>query len=295
MNDVPGESVLSSLTLGPIEQTADGVGQALLVRVRAGRNKDFDRLVFDFEGPVLGMRMVHVNELVEDGAGNPIPLRGRAVVQIVIRPVAAHRYDGSPTLSGPLPDLTGFAAFRQIADAGDSEAVLTWGIGVAARTGSHGFTLTGPSRVASTVVHAESGTGNQLLRRGDSGAAVATWQLRLVQTLSRGLAVDEQFGPITEQAIRDFQRNNGLGFDGIIDPTRAPRWCGPRPLMHGSDAGRQVARLRHDGGSPPGRRSRPCIARHGLFGGEVVLLSVSNPRRPNGVRWLHSRAARFSS
>jgi peptidoglycan hydrolase-like protein with peptidoglycan-binding domain len=28
--------------------------------------------------------------------------------------------------------------------------------------------------------------------------------------------VDEQFGPMTEQATRDFQRTNGLAVDGIV-------------------------------------------------------------------------------
>ena len=222
MTDVLGEAAAANLTQGPIEQPARSPGLALLVRVRAGRNKDFDRLVFDFEGPVPGMRVQYVDRLIEDGTGNPIPLRGRAVVEIVMQPAAAHRDDGTPTLSGPLPDLTGFATFRQIADAGDFEAVLTWGIGVAARTGLRGLTLTGPSRVAIDVVHAQPGTGNQLLRRGDSGAAVATWQWRLVQALGQDLAVDEQFGPRTEQATRDFQRDNGLAVDGIVGPnTRA--------------------------------------------------------------------------
>jgi Putative peptidoglycan binding domain len=216
MTDVITETALENFAPGPIEQTADRVGVALLVGVRAGRNKAFDRLVFDFDGPVPGVRVQYVDELIQDGSGLPIPLRGRAVVEIVIQPAAAHRDDGSPTFTGPLPDLTGFATFRQIADAGDFEAVLTWGIGVAARTGLRVLTLTSPSRVVVDVVHAEPGTGTALLRRGDSGAAVATWQWRLVQALGRDLAVDEQFGPKTEQGTRDFQRKSGLAVDGVV-------------------------------------------------------------------------------
>jgi hypothetical protein len=216
MTDVITETALENFAPGPIEQTADRVGVALLVGVRAGRNKAFDRLVFDFDGPVPGVRVQYVDELIQDGSGLPIPLRGRAVVEIVIQPAAAHRDDGSPTFTGPLPDLTGFATFRQIADAGDFEAVLTWGIGVAARTGLRVLTLTSPTRVVVDVVHAEPGTGTALLRRGDSGAAVATWQWRLVQALGQDLAVDEQFGPKTEQATRDFQRKSGLAVDGVV-------------------------------------------------------------------------------
>jgi len=216
MTDVTAEATVGGLTEGPIEETADLVELPLLVAVRAGRNKDFDRVVFDFEGSVPGYLVQYVHELSQDGTGNPIPLRGRAVVQIVIRPAAAHRDDGTPTRTGPLPALRGFAAFRQIADAGDFEAQLTWGIGVAARTGLRAFTLTGPSRVVVDVGHAEPGTGGQLLRRGDKGAAVATWQWRLVQALGRDLAVDEQFGAQTEQATRDFQQSRHLAADGIV-------------------------------------------------------------------------------
>lgn len=218
MTDLMGETVATSLTTEPISHAADTPEQALLRRVRAGRNKDFDRLVFDFDGPVPGVDVQYVRELIEDGSGNPIPLRGRAVVQVVMQPAVAHHEDGTPSVTGPLPDVTGFAAFRQVADAGDFEGVLTWGIGVSARTGLRATRLTGPSRVAVDVVHAEPGTGNQLLRRGDVGAAVATWQWRLVQALDRQLAVDEDFGPVTEDATRDFQRAHGLTVDGIVGP-----------------------------------------------------------------------------
>jgi hypothetical protein len=219
MTELLGQRVSGTLTTGPIEETvAHDAGATFLVRVRAGRNKDFDRLVFDFEGPAPGFLVRYVDQLIEDGSGRPVPLRGRAVVEITMRPAAAHREDGTPTRLGPIPDVTGFAAFRQIAEAGDFEGVLTWGIGVAARTGLRASTLGGPTRIAVDVVHAEPGTGTQLLRRGDRGAAVATWQWRLTQALGRGVDVDEEFGPMTEQATRDFQSASGLTADGVVGP-----------------------------------------------------------------------------
>jgi len=136
MAELLGQAPSGTLTTGPIEKTgAPHAGRTFLVRVRAGRNKDFDRLVFDFEGPAPGFRVRYVDQLIEDGTGDPISLRGRAVVEVTLQPAVAHRDDGSPTLTGPLPDVTAFAAFRQVADAGDFEGVLTWGIGVAAETG----------------------------------------------------------------------------------------------------------------------------------------------------------------
>ena len=129
MTELMGGTGTASLTTEPIEQAADTPGQALLRRVRAGRNKDFDRLVFDFDGPVPGVGVQYVPELTEDGSGNPIPLRGRAVVQIVMQPAVAHHEDGTPSVTGPLPDVTGFAAFRQVADAGDFEGCSPGGSG----------------------------------------------------------------------------------------------------------------------------------------------------------------------
>ncbi len=202
--------------VGPGAAQAEAESVARLRRIRAGRNEDFDRLVFDLDGPVPGVRVQYVDVLRHQGSGDPIPLRGRAVVQVDIHPATAHTEGGDPTMTDPLPTSTAFAAFRQLADAGDFEAQLTWGIGVAARTAVRATTLTGPSRVAVDVWHAEPGTGDQLLRRGDSGAAVATWQWRLVQALGRPLDVDEHFGAVTEEATRHFQRAHGLTADGVV-------------------------------------------------------------------------------
>ncbi|WP_448639252.1 peptidoglycan-binding domain-containing protein [Geodermatophilus sp. URMC 63] len=224
MPDLLPETTTDELLPGAPDEAGAGraavasVPLALLRRIRAGRHTTFDRLVFDLDGPVPGVRAQYVGELRHQGSGDVIPLRGRAVVQVDIRPAAAHDDAGNPTTTAPLPDMTGFAAFRQLADAGDVEAQLTWGIGVAARTGLRATTLTGPTRVAVDVSHAEPGTGDQLLRGGDVGAGVATRQWRLVQALGRQLDVDEHFGPVTEQATRDLQRAHGLSADGVVGP-----------------------------------------------------------------------------
>ncbi|NEM06074.1 peptidoglycan-binding domain-containing protein [Geodermatophilus normandii] len=222
MTDVVQRTTSDDLVPGAADESAPEAAQAVaesparLRRIRAGRNKAFDRLVFDLDGPVPGVQVQYVDALRHQGSGDVVQLRGRAVVQIDIHPATAHTDGGDPTMTDPLPDLTAFAVFRQLADAGDFEAQLTWGIGVAARTALRATTLTGPSRVAVDVWHAEPGTGDQLLRRGDSGAAVATWQWRLVQALGRPLVVDEHFGPVTEEATRDFQRAQGLAADGVV-------------------------------------------------------------------------------
>lgn len=63
-----------------------------------------------------------------------------------------------------------------------------------------------------------------MLRRGSRGPEVTTVQRELNRQLfpRPSLAEDGIFGALTEQAVRAFQRNNGLVADGIVGPmTRA--------------------------------------------------------------------------
>lgn len=195
---------------------------ALLTDVRVGGHTTFDRVVFQFAGPAPGHHVRYVDEVVQDGSGIPIHLKGRAFLEATMQPAAAHDDNGAPTFPGPLPAIVNFAALRDIADAGDFEGVITWGIGVAAATPFQVRQLSNPSRIAVDVAHTPPGTGNQLLRLGDRSAAVATWQWRLRLVLDPDLTVDESFGPLTQAATRDFQRQHGLSPDGVVGPlTRA--------------------------------------------------------------------------
>jgi hypothetical protein len=205
-----------------VHEAAAAATTPLLVDVRVGGHTTFDRVVFEFTGARPGHRVRYVPQVFADGTGDPVSLDGRAFIEAVLQPAAAHDDDGNPTLPGPLPRIVNTAALRDIAAAGDFEAVVTWGIGVAARTPMQVRRLDGPARIAIDVAHTPPGTGNQLLRRDDRGAAVATWQWRLRLSLERDVAVDEVFGPATEAATRDFQRDSHLTRDGIVGPlTRA--------------------------------------------------------------------------
>jgi peptidoglycan hydrolase-like protein with peptidoglycan-binding domain len=54
-----------------------------------------------------------------------------------------------------------------------------------------------------------------MLQRGSQGEAVKTLQLALYDTNAYYGAIDGIFGPITEAAVRTFQKNAGLVVDGI--------------------------------------------------------------------------------
>lgn len=57
------------------------------------------------------------------------------------------------------------------------------------------------------------------VRSGATGTAVSRLQRSLTAALGRTVAIDGSFGPITDTAVRDYQRTRQLIVDGIVGPT----------------------------------------------------------------------------
>ena len=121
-----------------------------LVAIRAAYHPEacrrYDRVVFQFSGPVPRISAAgYVNQLTGDPSGMPVPIQGHAIFRITMRPAQAHNDQGQSTASthiyGRLRNV------RQIKNAGDFEAVLTYGIGLRHKSKFRVFTLTNPSRV----------------------------------------------------------------------------------------------------------------------------------------------------
>lgn len=127
--------------------------------VRAGRHACFDRLVVDVGGDVAGYDVRYVPQVVQDGSGFPVPLRGGADLQVVVRnPVVDQRGHAGwdPSRPSELVDVRGWRTFRQVAYAGSFEGQTTIGLGVRARLPFRVFALDGPgdgSRLVIDVGH----------------------------------------------------------------------------------------------------------------------------------------------
>jgi hypothetical protein len=127
-----------------------------LVDVRAAGHPGFDRVVFEFRGAVPEHHVRYVDQLVEDGSGKPVSVAGTADLEVVFQGANAHEADGTPSVSPRRfsPNLT---AVKEVAQIGDFEAVVSYGIGVDRRRPITVSTLSGPSRLVIDV--STAGTG----------------------------------------------------------------------------------------------------------------------------------------
>lgn len=146
------------ITWGSLDKSAGTLSPDPLFNVRAGQHTCYDRLVMDFAGSAPGYTVRYVSS-VPSQAGNAIPLRGAAFLEIVLQ---APDYDanGNPTYTPANPselvNVNGWRTFRQVASGGSFEGYTTIGLGVRARLPFRVFTLAGPgnnSRLVIDVAH----------------------------------------------------------------------------------------------------------------------------------------------
>ncbi|MGZ4696594.1 MAG: AMIN-like domain-containing (lipo)protein [Oryzihumus sp.] len=212
-----------------------------LVGIRAAHHPTFDRVVFDFAGGLPASRQVTwVTQLVGDASGLPVPVAGRAVLQVRFAAANAHDAEGRATA----PSRVAFALPNAVTvvQSGDFEAVTTYGIGVASRQAVHVTTLTSPSRV---VV--------------DVGAAFPT-VLRQVWFFNqpRFVANTEPFFTPVLRPVLPLTPATGLMDRIFAGPTTAERAAGLRQLSSGATGFRAlsvsggVARVQLTGGCSSG-------------------------------------------
>jgi hypothetical protein len=158
----PGPAAADSycgLAWGSLVKTDPAMSQAKVANIRTGQHYCFDRLVIDLNGPVAGYTARYVPQLMQDGSGLPVPLRGQAFLQLTAN---APAYDENaqstynPADKNELTNVTGYQTFRQVAWAGSFEGYSSLGLGVRARLPFRVFTLAGPdagSRLVIDVAH----------------------------------------------------------------------------------------------------------------------------------------------
>ncbi len=169
----------------PVERDRPARPAPELRSVQADERDGYDRVVFEFEGAVPEHRIGYVDQLVEDGSGNPVEVAGAADLEVVFEGANAHRDNGSPTVS-PRHFSPGLPAVKELAQVGDFEAMVSYGIGVDQRRPIEVSTLSNPSRLVIDI--ATTGTGGSGSTGGDSGSLPFTGP-RSTELLVTGLAL----------------------------------------------------------------------------------------------------------
>jgi hypothetical protein len=175
---------LAAVMLALAAAPAGAQSAPTLTDVRAGRHRGFDRVVFEFRGPLPEYRVDYVDQLVQDGSGKPVTVAGAADLEVVFHGANAHHEDGTPTIS-PRRFSTGLPAVKEIAQLGDFEAVVSYGIGVDRRRPLKVSTLSGPSRL---VIDVSTTGGGGSTGTGDGGVLPFTGS-RNPELLVTGLAL----------------------------------------------------------------------------------------------------------
>lgn len=124
----------------------------LLTAIRVGKHKRFDRVVLDLSGEATGYQVRYVRQLVADGSGEPVELRGRYDLRIRLNPAYAHDENGS-TLTTPARMRWYKPQVKATRLIGDFEGYVTVGVGLARKKPFRVFTLSDPTRLVVDVRH----------------------------------------------------------------------------------------------------------------------------------------------
>jgi Sporulation and spore germination len=118
-----------------------------LTAIRAAHHPGYDRLVFEFQGPLPAARTArYVTQVIGDPSGLPVPVVGSARLLVQFHSAAGHNASGGVTY-GPAQRTYSLPNVIQVINAGDFESYLSFGVGLARKEPIHVFTLTKPSRV----------------------------------------------------------------------------------------------------------------------------------------------------
>jgi len=141
----------------------------VLVDVRTAHHPGFDRITFEFRGPRPSHRIGYVSQLVEDASGKPVHLAGHAAINVVFQGANAHDEQGRPTVSPPR-FKPGLPSLKEVAQIGDFEAVVTYGLGVDHKVPFKVLELSNPSRIAIDIATGSSSGGTVAGGSGASGS-----------------------------------------------------------------------------------------------------------------------------
>lgn len=144
------------ITWGSLPKAHDTFSGSPLLTTRTGQHGCFDRVVFEFAGPVDGYR-VGYGETYTGGEGRALSpyLAGGAVLSVVLQ-APAYDENTRPTylhrLGEHVANVVRYRTLRDVLYGGSYEGYTTFAVGVRARLPFRVFTLSGPGSHSRIVV-----------------------------------------------------------------------------------------------------------------------------------------------
>jgi hypothetical protein len=129
----PSPAGSAAWTSGPLTVSHDvavpPVPMLAGIRSAAHSAEGFDRIVFDFTGPLPGYTVRYVDEVREDPSDRPVSLPGRRYLQVVFTPAQAHTDAGAPTVTRTTQPLD-YPMLRGYRVTGDFEGYVSVALGL---------------------------------------------------------------------------------------------------------------------------------------------------------------------
>lgn len=125
----------------------------LVTGVRYAGHAGYDRVVIDLKGELTGYTVRWVEQLVQDGSGDPIPVQGGAYLLVALFPAAAHTEAGEVTWEQEPVRQADLTNVQSVVKAGDFEGVVSVGIVLDRKAGFRVLEQSGPARLVIDVAH----------------------------------------------------------------------------------------------------------------------------------------------
>jgi hypothetical protein len=154
-------------------------GLPQLLAVDVGQHEGFDRVVFRFSSAAPGYNISYVDQVTADPSDQPVALQGNAFILVAVHSIASTNVGAPAAPQGR--QTPNFPQLKEIAGAGDFEGTVSFGLGLASRSGFRVSVLTGPDRIVVDVK-----TGGAL---ASSGASVTPFVVTGLGLLVLGLIV----------------------------------------------------------------------------------------------------------
>ena len=136
---------------GPRRAHFPAVGPAAtLVALRTGRHAGYERVVFEFDGRLIGYDVRYVPEVTLGESDQAAPLPGTAFLQASFQPAVAHQLRGGAvvnTLKGPETLRPRYPVVQQVTLASDWEGEVRFGLGLSGKAGFRLLRLDNPTRM----------------------------------------------------------------------------------------------------------------------------------------------------